>query len=432
MIGQVLWEAGTLEEADKFWHAARSTLATFPRNAGQRSAATDTALESWQIIARTYAQHGLYEEAAQLFEDAAPLARATLRERVALDLYDFNAICLHLRCDDTEAYRRACAKLVEQCGSSNDPVVCLLLAWATQLSPQSGVDPVRGLAWADTAESTLDGGYLTLFARHVHALAYYRAGRWAEAIAKARESEHDWPDWAAQPVNWCVQAMASFRMGKTAEARTWLDRVEASVARMRTLLRNPSDLTALPSSRTPQWEHWRHPISWHEWISLELLHSEASQLIAGALPPDIAEDRVVRAVVYARLGDARKSAAELRVAVEEAPHAPSVWLTRSHAFRLLGHPAQARADLDQALKLPGGAVETWIGEYLWLLERGEHALAGRVLDRLRSVEPKTALGWAEAQRPSSRPASSRRPRTTWRRPRKPTPAHWRTARWTCW
>ena len=79
--------------------------------------------------------------------------------------------------------------------------------------------------------STLDGGYLTLFAQHVHALAYYRAGRWAEAIAKARESEHDWPDWAAQPMNWCVQAMASFRMGKTAEARTWLDRVEASIAR---------------------------------------------------------------------------------------------------------------------------------------------------------------------------------------------------------
>ena len=58
-------------------------------------------------------------------------------------------------------------------------------------------------------------------------------------------------------------------------------------------------------------------------------------------------------------------------------------------------PAQAKADLDQALKLPGGAVETWIGEYLWLLERGEHDLASRVLDRLRSVEPKTALGWAE-------------------------------------
>ena len=107
VIGQVLWEAGKLEEADKFWHAARSTLATFPRNAGQRSAATDTALESWQIIARTYAQHGLYEEAARLFEDAAPLARATLRERVAVDLYDFNAICLRLRCEDTEAYRRA-------------------------------------------------------------------------------------------------------------------------------------------------------------------------------------------------------------------------------------------------------------------------------------------------------------------------------------
>ena len=230
-IGQVLWEAGKLEEADKFWHAARSTLAAFPSNAGQRSAATDSALESWQIIARTYAQHGLYEQAAQLFEDAAPLARATLRERVAVDLYDFNAICLRLRCENTDAYRHACAKLVEQCESSNDPVVRMLLAWATQLSPQSGVDPVRSLAWADAAESRLIGGFLMLFARHVHGLAYYRAGRWAEAIAKARESEHDGPDWEAQPLNWCVQAMASFRMGQTAAARTWLDRVDASIAR---------------------------------------------------------------------------------------------------------------------------------------------------------------------------------------------------------
>ena len=274
-------------------------------------------------------------------------------------------------------------------------MVCLLLAWATQLSPQSGVEPVRSLAWADAAESTLHGGFLTLFARHVHGLAYYRAGRWAEAVDKVRQSEHDWPDWAAQPLNWCVQAMASFRMGKTAEARTWLDRVEASIARLRTLLRNPADLTALPSNRTPQWEHWRHPISWHEWIALELLHSEASQLIAGALPPDFAEDHIVRGVVYARLGDAPRAEAELRAAVEEAPHAPSVWLTRSHAFRLLGHPALAAADLAQALKLPGGAVETWLGEYVWLIERGEHDLASRVFDRMRSVEPKTALGWVE-------------------------------------
>ncbi len=427
VIGQVLWEAGNLEEADKSSRAARSTLATFPRSAGPRSAATDTALESWQIIARTYAQHGLYEEAAGLFEDAAPLARATMRERAAIDLYDFNVICLRLRCEDTEAYRRACAKLVEQCGTSDDPVVRMLLAWATQLSPESGVDPVRALAWADAAELTLDGGFLILFARHVHGLAYYRAGRWAEAMAKARQSENEWPDWAAQPMNWCVQAMASFRMGKTAEAQTLLDRVEASITRLRTLLRDPADLTALPPNRTPQWEHWRHPISWHEWVSLELLHSEASRLITGAPPPDFAEDRIVRAVVHARLGDAPRADAELRAAVEEAPHAPSVWLTRSHAFRLLGQPARARADLDQALTLPGGAAETWIGEYLWLHERGEHDLASRVLDRLRSVPPKTALGWPSARRPLSPPASSRRPCTIWRRPRKRMPAHRRRA-----
>ena len=92
----------------------------------------------------------------------------------------------------------------------------------------------------DAAETSL--GYLKSFAPHVHGLVYYRAGRWAEAIAKVRESEHNKPAWPAQPMNWCVQAMASFRIGKTAEARTLLARVEASVARLRTLLHNPGDL----------------------------------------------------------------------------------------------------------------------------------------------------------------------------------------------
>ena len=117
----------------------KSTAHAFPRNAGQRSAATDTALESWQTIARTYAQHALYEEAAQLFEDAMPLAGATLPQRVAIDFYDFNAICLRLRCGDTEAYRRMCASLDEQLAESRDEPVIWPHSLGLRNSPRKAV-----------------------------------------------------------------------------------------------------------------------------------------------------------------------------------------------------------------------------------------------------------------------------------------------------
>lgn len=95
------------------------------------------------------------------------------------------------------------------------------------------------------------------------------------------------------------------------------------------------------------------------------------------------------------MGDVPQSEADLCQAVIDAPDDPSVWLTRSHAFRLLGRPAEARADLDRALKLEGGTVPTWTDEYHWLLDHGEDDQAKRVFERSRSAPPRTPLDWSD-------------------------------------
>ncbi len=78
-----------------------------------------------------------------------------------------------------------------------------------------------------------------------------------------------------------------------------------------------------------------------------------------------------------------------------APASPAVRLTRSHAYRLLGRPDQARLDFQAALRLPGEPLETWVKEYRWLVEHGESHLAGQVFARLMSGTPGTPLEWSE-------------------------------------
>ncbi len=227
------------------------------------------------------------------------------------------------------------------------------------------------LNWAAAAESALQGEYLLQLAKQVHGIAFYRAGQWAEAIAKIRESEQIFLDWQSQPANWCVRAMAPSERAGRLKLSCGSAVPKRRSRRLRAPLRDDADLTILPTNHSLNRQFWRHPIVWHEWLPLELLYAEALQLIDGAPPAHFAEDRIVRGVVYARLGDAPRAEADLRAAVEAAPNASSVRLTRSHAFRLLGRPEEANADLERALTLPVGAIETWIGEYRWLVERGE-------------------------------------------------------------
>ncbi len=234
-IGQVLWGANRLQEAAEQWRAACLTLRSFSRMSGrqatsisdEQAVAAETALESWQAIARTYAQHGLCQQAAEVYEEAAPLARQTLRKRVALDLYDFNATCLRLQSGDLHAYQRHCAELVALYGSSDDPWVQLLLAWVTALHPQSGVDPDRRLRLAAAAESALQGEYLLPLAHHVLGMAYLRSGQWDQAALKLGESEEALRGWPSQPANWSLQAIIAYRRGKLDEARIWLDRARS-------------------------------------------------------------------------------------------------------------------------------------------------------------------------------------------------------------
>jgi serine/threonine-protein kinase len=394
-IGQVLWEAGKLSEGQTAWRAACATLASFARQKVGRSPAAETALEAWQTVARTYAQHGLCKEAAGLFEQAAPLARRCLRPRVALDLYDFNAACLLLHEGDIEGYRRLCATCVQCYGSSDDSWVRLLLAWVTGLHRESGVDPAQRLRWAQAAEASLQGEYLHPLSEVVLGLAYFRAGQWDLAKHRIHEAEKSFPGSPSQPSNWAIRAMIALATGKRDEALSCLDRVESCLARMRSPVQTASDLTLLPPDRPGEGSFWRHPIVWHEWFQMETLCAEAIRLIRNSPSTQLAEDRIVRGVVTARLGDVERSDQELAQAVLEAPNAPSVWLTRSRAWRLLGRSGEAEADFEQALRIAGGSVETWISEYRWLGGRGENELAHRALCRMRSMEPRTSLEYAD-------------------------------------
>ena len=110
-------------------------------------------------------------------------------------------------------------------------------------------------------------------------LAFYRAGRWAEAEALLLATLVHSPDWDFQVLDWPILAMVQQRLGRPGQAQRWLKRAEVWAESRRR--GRPGGVDRV----IPEGEGWH----WHDGVILHLLLREARALI-GAEVPMLPED----------------------------------------------------------------------------------------------------------------------------------------------
>lgn len=132
---------------------------------------------------------------------------------------------LKLRAGDKEGYNKACADLLSRFQTSEEDRLGWV-AWQCALVPGSVADikALVALAEKGTAKEAESSDALNALA-----LALYRAGRFEEALAKLGEQSTRYQG-RLNPRTWVLLALVNQRLGRTDEARCWLDRVSEALA----------------------------------------------------------------------------------------------------------------------------------------------------------------------------------------------------------
>jgi hypothetical protein len=165
-------------------------------------------------------------------------------------------LCWHT--GDGAGYRRVCTEMAARFGRSSGWVDPLYVALACGQAPGGVDDPARLVSLAQGVTAVAPDNFWTWRAR---ATACYRAGRHEEAIRYMQKGLAADGVGQYRPQGWMVLALANQRLGKTAEARRWLEQVEKWLANQR---RDGRAADACPADWT-----------WWDWLELLALRREA-------------------------------------------------------------------------------------------------------------------------------------------------------------
>ena len=179
--------------------------------------------------------------------------------------------CLQLLNGDTAGYRRLCTRLAEQYGNTSDLMEACALSRVCTLAEGAVADTARPIAWAELWTTKRRPMYWTT---HAVGAAYYRAGRFEEAIRHLQESTAMRSYWTQQSLNDVFLALAHSRLGQADEARSYLDKVD------RWLADADRELAAEKTGFPPR----VFPVNW---LIVQVLRPEAARELAG--PPAGAE-----------------------------------------------------------------------------------------------------------------------------------------------
>jgi WD40 repeat protein/serine/threonine protein kinase/tetratricopeptide (TPR) repeat protein len=171
-----------------------------------------------QARGEVYAEMGRWQEALADFRRAAAGSSE-------LSYADYYVMLLHLQRGEREAYRKACARVLEAFGKTTDPRMANAVAWVCVLAPDAVADYGPVLKLAETAVA----GNPKSHPNELNTLGavLYRAGRYRECIARLEERIGYDPK-AAGPFDWLFLAMAHQRLEQPKEAQQWLGKaVEA-------------------------------------------------------------------------------------------------------------------------------------------------------------------------------------------------------------
>jgi serine/threonine protein kinase/Flp pilus assembly protein TadD len=262
--------------------------------------------EAWMRRAELYAILGLWDLAlrdyAQSFDLRTP-------DQVGPWL---QYAVLYLQQGDEAGYRRVCQRMRERFGQANDPFTWSWLIRACSLVPDTVPGHDRPAYLPSLANAPPGVAWL---AQYVLGLAYFRAGRYPEAVWNLRESLAK-TNYPARAMNYPVLAMALHRSGELGAARQELENSRKALDHWTQVALDSRDQLG-PGS----WFGGKH---WVDWLEFLVYHREARRLIEQASPPEDARLRFLRGRAFAALGRQDRADAEYAAALRLAPNDPQI------------------------------------------------------------------------------------------------------------
>jgi serine/threonine-protein kinase len=173
----------------------------------------------------------------------------------------FEFAALSVLSGDRPGYARACTHLVERCGKEPGPRT-YHVARACTLAPNAVVEPSLPGRLAEKELQQFAREFWSLTERG--ALAY-RAGHYREAASFFEQSLKADPMSGRAVVNWLWLALAQKRLGKSQEARRWLDKATAWLDQFREGMTDRAEKELR--------------LHLHNWLEANVLRREADALI---------------------------------------------------------------------------------------------------------------------------------------------------------
>jgi serine/threonine-protein kinase len=154
---------------------------------------------------------------------AESYARSLERDPVDWGHAWFEYAAVLLLSGDRKGYRRACAHMVERCGQAQD-LRAYHVARACTLAPDSVADGARP---GRLAQKELTGQPREFWSLTEQGALLYRAGRFEQAVPLFEQSLRVEARPGRAVLNWLWLALANQRLGKSEEARRWLNKAQA-------------------------------------------------------------------------------------------------------------------------------------------------------------------------------------------------------------
>jgi tetratricopeptide (TPR) repeat protein len=206
------------------------------------------------------ARRGAWAEAAAPYAEMLKEHPEMLEGELGVGCYCDQAF-LSLLAGDGTGHRRICLGLIDRLERQPEPRNAYAVVRVAGSSYQEGIDPKRLIQLAQTSagRNTFHPSYL-----HALGLAYYRAGKPDEALPLLLRSLWGTPTWSSQPINWVALALVYQRLGKTAEAKSYLAKFRAWMDE---------------SGNGPRYPWGGLPLHPHDWMECLVLAREADALL---------------------------------------------------------------------------------------------------------------------------------------------------------
>jgi tetratricopeptide (TPR) repeat protein len=214
-----------------------------------------------QVAADPLSQGRTHAARREWAQAADGYARALKRGPTDDGQFWFEYAALSLLSGDLPGYARACAHMAERCGQPGGPRA-YHLARACTLGPDAVADAALP---GRLAERELQNNARQFWSLTERGALAYRAGRFQESVPLFEQSLQANSKPGAAVLNWLWLALANQRLGKTEEARRWLNKAQAWLDQFG---------DGMPAGAEQKFE-----LHLHNWLEAHVLRREAEALI---------------------------------------------------------------------------------------------------------------------------------------------------------